>query len=437
VTVRLPNTTVQDNPSGRATWSRAVVDALRGLVTQLSGYLPLTGGTLTGDLSVPDEAYGVGWNGSTEVPTKNALYDKIETISAGGVSDGDKGDITVSGSGATWTIDNGAVTLAKQANMATASVVYRKTAGAGAPEVQTLATLKADLGLTGTNSGDQNSIVGISGTRAQFDTACSDGNFLYVGDVTQYTDELAQDAVGAMVDASLTYVDATPLLQRAALTGDVTASAGSNATTIANDAVTYAKMQNVSAASKIIGRGSAAGSGDPQELSLGLGLEISSTTLRLASGTSFPGSPATGDIFWRSDRNIEYVYDGTRWVSTQIFMSQVFSLSVGISASANLTSVPIPFGGTYDMYVLDYVVNSQQSATMVWTFDLYKFDGASFTNIATTSTSGDTTGNYTVHRVNVNAVVTSAHDAFQINITKTSGTGTLFSGHTITYRLVG
>ncbi len=71
------------------------------------------------------------------------------------VADGDKGDITVSVSGATWTIDNGAVTLAKQADMATASLVYRKTAGAGAPEVQSLATLKTDLGLTGTNSGDQ------------------------------------------------------------------------------------------------------------------------------------------------------------------------------------------------------------------------------------------------------------------------------------------
>jgi hypothetical protein len=45
--------------------------------------------------------------------------------------------------------------------------------------------------------------------------------------------ETAQDAVGAMVDTTIVYTDGTPLLSRAALTGDVTASAGSNATTIA------------------------------------------------------------------------------------------------------------------------------------------------------------------------------------------------------------
>jgi hypothetical protein len=114
----------------------------------------------------------------------------------GGVSDGDKGDITVSSGGATWTIDNGAVTLAKQANMATASVVYRKTSGSGAPEVQTLATLKTDLGLTGTNSGDQTTIAGITGTKAEFDAAVTDGNFLYVGDVTTNATHTG-DATGA------------------------------------------------------------------------------------------------------------------------------------------------------------------------------------------------------------------------------------------------
>jgi len=37
----------------------------------------------TVDQSVPDEAYGASWDGSLEIPTKNALYDKIETIVSG------------------------------------------------------------------------------------------------------------------------------------------------------------------------------------------------------------------------------------------------------------------------------------------------------------------------------------------------------------------
>lgn len=75
------------------------------------------------------------------------------------------------------TVPDASFALAKLANMATASLYYRKTAGAGAPEVNTLATLKTDLLLTGTNSGDQTSIVGITGTTAQFNTALTDNDF--------------------------------------------------------------------------------------------------------------------------------------------------------------------------------------------------------------------------------------------------------------------
>jgi hypothetical protein len=50
--------------------------------TTNTGKANLSGATFTGDISVPDEAYGVGWNGSLEVPTKNAVYDKIETLGA-------------------------------------------------------------------------------------------------------------------------------------------------------------------------------------------------------------------------------------------------------------------------------------------------------------------------------------------------------------------
>lgn len=63
------------------------------------------------------------------------------------VADGDKGDITVSSSGAAWAIDDSTITLAKMANMATASLLGRNTAGTGAPEVLAAGTVKSILSL--------------------------------------------------------------------------------------------------------------------------------------------------------------------------------------------------------------------------------------------------------------------------------------------------
>jgi hypothetical protein len=62
-------------------------------------------------------------------------------------------------------------------------VIQRK---AGVWTNRTMAQLKVDLSLSGTNTGDQTSIVGITGTKAQFDTAVTDGNFAYQSDLAGY-----------------------------------------------------------------------------------------------------------------------------------------------------------------------------------------------------------------------------------------------------------
>jgi hypothetical protein len=148
-----------------------------------------SGGTHT--FNIPDagaSARGLVTTGTQTFAGAKTFSGAISASNLSGTNTGDQtitltGDVTGTGAGSfAATIASGTVTLAKMANMATASLIYRKTAGSGAPEVQTLATLKTDLGLTGTNSGDQTTIVGITGTKAQFDTAVTDGNFLYVGD---------------------------------------------------------------------------------------------------------------------------------------------------------------------------------------------------------------------------------------------------------------
>jgi hypothetical protein len=61
---------------------------------------------------------------------------------------------------------------------------------------------------TGTNTGDQTTIVGITGTKAQFDTAVTDGNFMYIGDApTAHTHLLANVTDVTITAANLNSLD--------------------------------------------------------------------------------------------------------------------------------------------------------------------------------------------------------------------------------------
>ena len=69
---------------------------------------------------------------------------------------------------------------------------------------------------SGVNTGDQTSIVGITGTKAQFDTAVTDGNILYVGDVTTNATH-----TGEVTGSSALTIDPTAISNKVEVTAAV------------------------------------------------------------------------------------------------------------------------------------------------------------------------------------------------------------------------
>lgn len=161
------------------------------------------------------------------------------------------------------------------------------------------------------------------------------------------------------------------------------------------------------------------------------------------SGTSFP-TAATGDRYWRTDLGMEFYYDGTRWLSTQLNQIQLVNTDalLALTATGALRAVKPVWGVTgNDIWVEDFQAwffvgsgASALSASHKWVGVLTRTGG---TGIGTINIdSGASNAHRQSSIVAVDALLGGTTFELQVIWTKTGTPGGLFVQCAVSYRYV-
>jgi hypothetical protein len=181
------------------------------------------------------------------------------------------------------------------------------------------------------------------------------------------------------------------------------------------------------------------------------------TGSRWGSGIAFPSGPITGDRFRRTDRNMDYVYDGTQWLSADVFIlpmgawanSATYTITISATTAAVHRGIVSVAGDLATDIWLEAVesVNfiaggTALSASHKWVATIFKIDAAdSGTSIATLTIDSGAANNWHRRTVAIDALLgtVATYSSVRIAWTKTGTPGTLDVQipPVITYRLVG
>lgn len=301
------------DPSILANWQELLTPV--SAVTSVNGY---TGTVVLGKADI-------GLGNVPNVDATNATNISTGTLTAARLP-AFTGDVTTTAGSSATTIANNAVTYAKIQNIsATNRLLGRATAGAGVVEELTIGSgltlTGTTLSATNTNGGTVTSVSvttsnGVSGTVATAST--TPAITLTLGAITPTSVAASGTVTGSNLSGTHAGTSSGTNTgdQTITLTGNVTGTGtGSFATTIANNAVTYAKIQNVSATARILGRATA-GAGIIEELTLGTGLAFAGSAISITTSVplfvtppvSYTSAGAVGQI--AKDSNYLYVYTG-------------------------------------------------------------------------------------------------------------------------------
>lgn len=164
----------------------------------------------------------------------------------------------------------------------------------------------------------------------------------------------------------------------------------------------------------------------------------------LRSGTSFPGSPSDGDLFYRTDRDVLYFYKSaiTKWLSVDL---KYVPFSVGrvlnnTSVGGVMGLLPI-FEDTYieDVQLASHLVSGTNNGTNFWTHALLKSaPNNTTTTVGSVTTAADTAAVTTIHTISVAALLAVAsYVELLINTTKTGTPGNVQVTGVVRCRSVG
>ena len=164
--------------------------------------------------------------------------------------------------------------------------------------------------------------------------------------------------------------------------GDIIVSGGATVLTVDTDVITYAKMQNVSAADRLLGRGNGGGAGDVQEITLGTNLSMAAGVLNATGGSStepniVDATTARTLVLTDAGNSIEFTNTAAVTVTVPLNATVAFPLytiiyfiqgNTGQVTCAATGGVTIEYPDTLKTRKRESVVGIKKLATDTWQF---------------------------------------------------------------------